>query len=86
MTVYELKLTFPIFYQSLVLKTTNSRYSQILQYKANRIKRLGLHVSIVHALWVVLQLFLLTNDPLSSSAYPMITYTHPVAGNLPIKL
>ena len=28
---------------------------------------------------------MLAHDPLSSSAYAMITYTHPAAGNLPIK-
>ena len=28
---------------------------------------------------------LLAHDPLSSSAYPVIAYTHPVANNLPIK-
>ena len=28
---------------------------------------------------------LLAHDPLSSSAYPMITYTQPAAGNLPIQ-
>ena len=32
-----------------------------------------------------LQLFLLVHDLLSSSAYPLITYTHPAAGNLPLK-
>ena len=28
---------------------------------------------------------LLAHNPLSSSGYPMITYTHPVANNFPIK-
>ena len=28
---------------------------------------------------------LFAHDPLSLSAYPMVTYTHLVAGNLPIK-
>ena len=28
---------------------------------------------------------MLAHDPLSSSTYPMITHTHPVAGNFPIK-
>ena len=28
---------------------------------------------------------MLAHDPLSPLAYPMITYTHPAAGNLPIK-
>ena len=29
---------------------------------------------------------LFAHDPLPSSGYPMITYAHPVASNLPIKL
>ena len=33
----------------------------------------------------VLQLFCWAHDPLSSLDYPMITYTHPAASNLPIK-
>ena len=28
---------------------------------------------------------LFVHDPLSSSGYPMIIYTHPIADNLPIK-
>ena len=34
---------------------------------------------------IIINNILFAHDPLSSSGYPMIIYTHPVAGNLPIK-